>query len=368
MLRGLLLSVGLMLGGLLPGTPLGADTVRVGFLTAELDRDGPGLLLRDIAEGEDPQVAAVVAVVAEARADILVLARVDHDLQGLALAALADRIAAAGLDYPHRLGLRPNSGRASDLDLDGDGRLRGPGDAQGWGRFAGQNGMAVLSRWPVDGAGLRDFSDLLWRDLPGATLPRHADGSPFPSAEAQAVQRLATTGFWDVPVALPGGTVLHLLPFHATPPVFDGPEDRNGLRNRDELRFWPLLLDGALPWPAPPAPFVLLGNSNVDADRGEGHRDAMAALLAHPALQDPRPLSPGGTTAGHPAATALWEGEDQPGALRLSVVLPSADLRVIAAGVLWPDADDPAGPAVAAAGHHRLVWVDLDLPAPRGVP
>ena len=363
MLRGLLLSVGLLLGG-----PLAAETVRVGFLTAELDRDGPGLLLRDITQGEDPQVAGVVAVVAEARADILVLARVDHDLQGLALAALADRIAAAGLDYPHRLGLRPNNGRASDLDLDGDGRLRGPGDAQGWGRFAGQNGMAVLSRWPIDLAGLRDFSDLLWRDLPGATLPHTADGSPFPSAEAQAVQRLATTGFWDVPVTLPGGAVLHLLPFHATPPVFDGPEDRNGLRNRDELRFWPLLLDGALPWPAPPAPFVLLGNSNVDADRGEGHRDAMAALLTHPALRDPRPLSPGGRAAGHPAATALWEGEGQPGALRLSVVLPSADLRVSGTGVLWPEPDAAPAGAVAAAGHHRLVWVDLDLPVPRGVP
>lgn len=363
MLRGLLLSVGLMLGG-----PAGAETIRLAFLTAELDRAGPGLLLRDIAAGKDPQVAANVAIIAAAKADILVLARVDHDLDGRALDALADLIGGAGPAYPHRLALRPNSGIATALDLDGDGRRRGAGDAQGWGEFAGQNGMAVLSRWPIETGALRDFSALPWRDLPGATLPLWPDGKPFPSAEAQAIQRLASTGFWDVPVVLPDGGRLHLLPFHATPPVFDGPEDRNGLRNRDELRFWTLLLDDALPWPPPAGPFVLLGNSNVDATRGEGHRDAMAALLAHPALRDPHPDSPGGAAAGHPAATALWEGEGQPGALRLDLVLPSADLAVTGAGVLWPAPDAALAGTVAAAGHHRLVWVDLALPAARGLP
>ena len=63
-----------------------------------------------------------------------------------------------------------------------------------------------------------------------------------------AVQRLATTGFWDVPVETPSGQ-LHLLAWHATPPVFDGPEDRNGRRNHDEAAFWRLLLEGALPMP-----------------------------------------------------------------------------------------------------------------------
>ncbi len=35
----------------------------------------------------------------------------------------------------------------------------------------------------------------------------------------------------------PGGTV-HFLVSHPTPPVFDGPEDRNGARNADEIRLW----------------------------------------------------------------------------------------------------------------------------------
>ena len=32
--------------------------------------------------------------------------------------------------------------------------------------------------------------------------------------------------------------VVHFLVSHPTPPVFDGPEDRNGTRNFDEIRFW----------------------------------------------------------------------------------------------------------------------------------
>ena len=31
---------------------------------------------------------------------------------------------------------------------------------------------------------------------------------------------------------------VHFLVSHPTPPVFDGPEDRNGPRNYDEIRFW----------------------------------------------------------------------------------------------------------------------------------
>ena len=37
---------------------------------------------------------------------------------------------------------------------------------------------------------------------------------------------------------------LTILAFAATAPVFDGPEDRNGLRNAAEIGLWPLLLDG----------------------------------------------------------------------------------------------------------------------------
>ena len=72
----------------------------------------------------------------------------------------------------------------------------------------------------------------------------HPDGQPFPSDAAQAAQRLSSTGHWVVPVSIKD-TLFTVLTFQAGPPVFDGPEDRNGLRNRDEIRFWQVFLDEA---------------------------------------------------------------------------------------------------------------------------
>ena len=337
--------------------------MRIATYNTELSRDGPGLLLRDIRKG-DPQVEAVVAVIAAARPDIIALQGIDYDLHGAALNALADRLAEAGVPYPHRFAGPPNSGMRTGLDMDGDGRADGPRDAQGYGRFTGQGGMAVLSRWPLDIAGMRDFSGMLWADLPGARLPM-SGGRPYPGAEAQAVQRLSSVAHWDIAVQTPAGP-LHLLTFHATPPVFDGPEDRNGLRNRDELRLWQVYLEGGLA-PAPPASFVLLGDANIDPNDGDGRKDAIRALLSGPHVTDPRPASAGGAAvpdpghAGDPALdTVEWEG---PGNLRVDYVLPAAGLEVRAAGVLWPEAGRSYrgidAETVARASRHRLVWVDL---------
>ena len=105
-------------------------------------------MLRDLLSEDDPQIAATVAVIAQVDPDILLLTEFDYDHGGAALGALAERLEAEGLAYPHRLSLRPNSGLASGQDMDGDGRLGEPEDAQGYGRFAGDGGMALLSRLP----------------------------------------------------------------------------------------------------------------------------------------------------------------------------------------------------------------------------
>jgi len=166
-----------------------------------------------------------------------------------------------------------------------------------------------------------------------------------------------------VPVDTPIGSVT-LMGFYATTPVFDGPEDRNGLRNRDELRLWQLVLDGSVA-AALSGPFVILGNANLDPVDGAGFPDAMRTFLADPRLQDPAPSSPGGATAANPGQsgppdqdTADWPDPD-PGNLRVDYVLPSTDLRVAASGVFWPGPDDPMSDTVATASRHRLVWVDL---------
>jgi hypothetical protein len=277
----------LILALALLAAPAAAESVRIAAWGAPLSRDGPGLLLRDLRSGEDEGAEAAVALLAEARPDVLLLTDMDWDAEGAALEALARRLGEAGLDYPHRLALPSSAGLPSGLDLDGDGRLGGPGDAQGWGRFRGEGAMALLSRLPLGEP--RDLSTLLWRDLPGARLPV-AEAKPFPSEEARAAQRLSSTGHWVVPLLAPGGTVA-LMAWAATPPVFDGPEDRNGLRNADELALWTRLLDGA--FGPPPDGFVVLGDANLDPLDGEGLRDDLAALLADPRLRDPRPASEG---------------------------------------------------------------------------
>jgi hypothetical protein len=365
-------------GGLIAGTlaaalaaaaPAAAERLRIAAFGSDLSRNGPGLLLRDILSGRDAQVAAVVAVIAAANADAILLTGIDHDHGGAALAALADALAAAGAPYPWRIALRPNRGIQSGIDLDGDGRAGGREDAQGYGAFAGAEGMAVLSRLPIRDDGVRDFSAFLWRDLPGALLP----GPPV-TAAALAVQRLSTSGHWEVPLALAGGGSLRLLAWHATPPVFDGPEDRNGRRNHDEAAFWLRLIEGALPHAPPAAPFVLLGNANMDPADGDGRPGAVRALLAHPALTDPAPASAGGPAAaaaqgganarhqGDPALDTADHADDPgPGNLRVTLVLASAGLRVLGSGVLWPEPGTPLAATVATASRHRLVWVDLGI-------
>ncbi|MEM7491666.1 MAG: endonuclease/exonuclease/phosphatase family protein, partial [Pseudomonadota bacterium] len=263
----------------------------------------------------------------------------DHD--GLALEALAARLSERGLDYPHGLAPRPNSGRPSGFDLDGNGRLDEARDALGYGRFTGDGGLAILSRVPLGPA--TDHGPL-WVEVSDVAADLLPEG-------AGAVVPLATVGQWTVPVA-----GLTLIPMAAGTPVFDGPEDRNGLRNRDELA---LVARLAASVDRP----VVLGRANVDPMDGEGVREGVQTLLAHPALQDPAPRGEGGGGEGHlgdPALdTAMWEG---PGPLRVDYVLPAAPLEVTGAGIVWPAPGDPFREVVEAAGSGRLVWVDVALP------
>ena len=109
--------------------------------------------------------------------------------------------------------------------------------------------MAILSKYPIVEDDVRTFQHFLWKDMPGALLPddpNTAAPADWYSPEELAVFRLSSKSHWDVPVDVNGSTV-HVLASHPTPPVFDGPEDRNGLRNHDEIRFW---ADYVTPGPA----------------------------------------------------------------------------------------------------------------------
>jgi len=335
-----------------------AENLRLALWNVGLERRGPGLLLRDIEGGKDAQVAAVLDVLAGLDADIIVLTGVDHDPGLHALAALALRLQQAGRPYPHRFSPRPNSGQPTGFDVDGDGRLNEPEDAQGWGRFPGAGGMAILSRLPLLDDQAQDFAPFLWRDLPQANLPPDTDPGLV------AIQRLPSHNHLILPVLLPDGRKLPLMIWHATPPVFDGTEDTNGRRNADEAAFWLHLLENGLAVPPPTPPFILLGDANLDPEDGDGRADALRALLNHPALTDPAPRGSHGRTEpahdGDPALdTAIYADL---GGLRLDYLLPSRDITIKDSGVLWPPDDDPLAATLATASHHYPVWIDLSFP------
>ena len=330
--------------------------MRVATYNPELTDQGPGLVLQTLRRGGDAKANAVISVIVALNADALLLTGIDYDAGQATLNALAEKLAAVGVNYPYRLALRPNTGIATGLDLDANGRLGEARDAMGYGRYAGAAGMAILSRYPIDTANIRDFSGFLWADLPGNLMQDNA--------EIRAIQRLSTTGHYEVPIQLPNGKTLRLLTFYATPPVFDGPEDRNGRRNHDETAFWLQLIDGQLPFPPPAEPFIILGQPNLDPADGEGRAQALQTLLKHPLIQDPSPkgsamrkdIGQKGDAAGD---TALYDGI---GGLRVEQVLPSADLRIIASGVMWPLESDPFAATLTLASRHRPVWVEIALP------
>jgi endonuclease/exonuclease/phosphatase family metal-dependent hydrolase len=388
---GLALAFGLAIGGAWAGAaplvPAPAEgSVRVAAFNASLSRKGAGMAWRALAEGKDRQVRAVADIIRAVRPDVLLVLELDHDREGLALGALqallrTDGGAGPGIDYPHAFAGPVNTGAPSGRDLDGDGEIAGPRDAYGFGLFPGQYGMAVLSRLPLDIPALRSFQMLRWAQMPDALLPRAFYG------DAADVLRLSSKSHWDLPVILPDGTRLHLLASHPTPPVFDGPEDRNGRRNHDEIRFWTDYLSGA-DWMTddagrrgglePQAPFVVLGDLNADPRDGDGRLGAVVGLLAHPRVSDPGARSAGAVAAaaaqgganarhrGDPARdTADWaDGARGPGNLRVDYALPSADLTVTGGGVFWPAPGAPGADLVgggrrATSSDHHLIWVDI---------
>jgi len=323
--------------------------------------------------GSDPQARAAAAIVRRVRPDILVLNEIDLDESHLADPArnarrFADHYLKPGPDgiaYPFAFAGPSNSGLLSGLDLNGDGRVatdadRGTRehgeDAFGFGTYPGQYSMAVLSRFPLDSAAARTFQRFRWRDLPGNHLP-----PDFYTPEAERALRLSSKSHWDVPVAI-GSDTLHLWVSHPTPPGFDGPEDRNGRRNSDEIRFWRLYLEGDARLVddagrtggyGSTRPFVVAGDLNArpgDTAVAYGGVGAVDQLLQSSRIRDPL------ATAG---PTAVFYG-----GIRIDYVLPSESLETLGGGVFWPSPDaDPEGAALAdSASDHRLVWLDIAWP------
>lgn len=378
----------------LAGTPL-----RVATYNTSLNDDADGGLIRRL-EGDDRAAHDVAAMLQRVHPDLVLLNEFDYDTAGRAAdlfqqkyLALSQGPGLSPLRYPYRYLAPVNTGVPSGLDLDGNGRVGGEGrtrgdDAWGFGLHPGQYGMLVLSRYPIDTAAVRTFRMLKWSAMPDAARPVDPRARKFfhPDAVWNAL-RLSSKSHWDVPVDTPLGR-LHFLVAHPTPPVFDGPEDRNGARNADEIGLWRAYLDdapGDRAWLCDDAGrcgglpagerFVIAGDMNNDPIDGDGRHEAILGLLQHPrVLRAPAPRSAGAAEAarltgqdnvGQRGDPAEDTGDFGPkvGNLRLDYVLPSVGLRIVASGVDWPTADDPYAAAAKASDHHP-VWVDLAAETP----
>ena len=227
--------------------------------------------------------------------------------------------------------------------------------------------MVVYSRLPILDDQVRTFQNFRWADMPGARLPDDpatpAAADWFSPAELEIV-RLSSKSHWDVPILL-RGRVLHLLASHPTPPVFDGPEDRNGTRNFDEIRLWADYItpgktsryiydDQGRRGGLRGAHFVIVGDQNSDPLDGDSIPGSIQQLLEHPRVN----TSDTPTSKGAPEAAARQGGanathrsdarfdtadfaDGAPGNLRADYVLPSCTFDITDSGVFWPTQADP---------------------------
>lgn len=336
-------------------------------------------------DGDDPegQVDAAVTLLRHAQPDILLLNEIDAEPDGIAAKLFRQRLAdptrpelGPPLDLSFAYTGPVNTGAPSGFDLDRDGALDGPGDAWGFGHYPGQYGMAILSRFPIDRAGVKTFRKLLWVAAPHALIPDGREGRPaWYEPEAAYRQPLSSKSHWDVPVLLPNGRLLHVLAAHPTPPVFDGPEDRNGRRNFDEIRLFADYLGGpaAADWIVDDqlmrggllddAAAVVMGDLNADPVRDESPygRTAISQLLAHPRICDPVPRGPAGARFDRPYAGDPTTRTNSWG--RLDYVLPTCGLEVLDATVGVPDLEDEGATIAKRASDHLLVAVRLGVAA-----
>ncbi|NYE38574.1 hypothetical protein F4692_003724 [Nocardioides cavernae] len=389
-------------GGHGPGGPGGHGhhhhhDVRFATFNASLNRAAAGDLVRDLSAPGNAQASAVAETIQRMDPDVVLVNEFDHVEGGVAAELFRDNYLAVGqngaapVDYPYYYVAPVNTGVPSGFDLDNDGAVGGGDDAFGFGSFPGQYGMVVYSKHPILTDQVRTFQRFLWKDMPGAVLPDDP-ATPAPgdwySPEELDVLRLSSKSHWDVPIALPGRKPVHFLVSHPTPPTFDGPEDRNGARNHDEIRFWADYVaggrkaayihdddggDGGL---GRGQDFVIAGDQNADPFDGDSYDDAVLQLLDHPRIEDPHPASAGAVEAAGrdgganlthrgPAAEDTADFTDTaPGNLRADYVLPGRRLRVTGAGVYWLGSTDPLFPRLIGTypfptSDHRLVWLDV---------
>lgn len=368
--------------------------LRVATYNASLNRNEEGQLLQDLFTPDNQQARNIAEVIQINNPDVVLVNEFDYVPGGQAAEAFRDNYLSVGqnghapVDYPYYYVAPVNTGVQSGLDLNQDGQTGGPDDAWGFGLFPGQYGMVIYSKYPIVQDQVRTFQNFRWQDMPNNQLP-----TDYYTPEQAEQLRLSSKSHWDVPVRV-GNKTVHVLAAHPTPPSFDGPEDRNGRKNNDEIRFWADYVTGnktasyiyddagqrgGLPRGER---FVIVGDYNSDPNDGDSFPGAIGQLLNNSRVRDPLPTSTGAAEASErqgganlthesdPARdTADFNDNPAPGNLRVDYALPSKNLPLLDAGVFWPAPGQPGseltGDSPFPTSDHRLVWVDVKVPGKR---
>jgi len=372
--------------------------VRFSTFNASLNRNNAGQLIGDLSTPSNQQARNAAETIQHIRPDVVLINEFDFDDAGTAARLFQDNYlsvaqnGAQPISYPYRYVAPSNTGIPSGFDFNNNGTVGGPDDAFGFGFFPGQFGMAVYSQFPILSGAVRTFQKFRWEDMPGALLPDDpatAEPGDYYAAAERAVFRLSSKSHWDLPLQV-GGEVVHFLVSHPTPPVFDGPEDRNGRRNFDEIRFWADYIhparggyiyddNGRRGGLAGGSLFVIAGDENSDPVDGDSRPGSAQLLLDHPLINSrTTPESEGAveqaalqgganaTHRGDPRFDTADFADNAPGNLRADYVLPRVSIKILGSGVFWPLSTDPlfrlVGTFPFPTSDHRLVWADLDLP------
>jgi Endonuclease/Exonuclease/phosphatase family len=384
------------------------DDVRFATFNASLNRTFEGELVQDLSTPNDPQFRNVAEIIQRVRPDVLLINELDFVAGGEALRLFqrnylsVSQNGARPIRFEDRLVVPSNTGIPTGKDLNNNGQVvttpGAPGygdDAYGFGAYPGQFGLGVLSRHEIDDRRVRTFQLFKWKDMPGNLIPQ-----PFYSPDEVDILRLSSKTHADVPIKVGRGKTVHFLVSHPTPPVFDGPEDRNGRRNFDEIRFWADYISGARyiyddrgrrGGLSRGERFVVAGDQNSDPLDGDSIPGAIQQLLDHPLVNShDAPTSPGGpqqtalqgganaTHRSDPAFDTADFADGAPGNLRADYVLPDRRTDIDRSFVFWPLNTDPLFRLVGLftpgvpdgngfpASDHRLVAVDVELKGDRG--
>lgn len=382
----LYLLVMLVIGLVTPVASAQGSGVAIRFMTFNLE----DVRLDQASTPDDPRLKQLAEVIQRIRPNVLLLNEIESVMDP-EQHTTADLFIRNYLMYPQAEGLEgivfdsytpdTNTGIPSGHDLDRSGEIFSSpperserqtpqqraygGDCYGFGTFPGQYGMALLvdPKLTIQESDIHTFQRFLWKDLPDVQPPRLPDGTPYYSENAWNAFRLSSKTHAVVPIKLPNRTVVHAIISHPTPPAFDGPEQRNKLRNRDEIRLIAAIIDdqdflyddrgisGGIP---SGAAFVVMGDLNADPIDGSSIGNPINTfLLSSNQFAD----------APAPASWIDIDGLDSTDTsgfrLRVDYVLPSADLKVLESGLWRHGADLESG----FGSDHFPVWVDLLVPS-----